>query len=205
MDDTIHKAFLPTNRWSLIRTAQRLGVSYSSLSVRAVEIGARKEVVVSKWSDKHIDLLKSEWKKGSPASVIAEVISKLEEGVFFTRNAVIGKSYRLNLSERPPRNSGRPKQEKAPRVRPPKPEKSMIINKKASSPKFYPAAVPLTTKPPISIMGLNADTCHAIVGHGANGLAVYCGDFTFAGKPFCEGHCAMYYQAPEARSHRRRY
>lgn len=140
------------------------------------------------WADWQVDILKSEWLKGTSASQIGLLINK-------TKNAVIGKSHRMPGFEPRGHSSivGRPKQERPPR-KPREPEKIMTIIKKATAPRFYPAAVPLTTKAPISIMELNAGTCRAIVGYGANGLAVYCGDMTFHEKPFCEGHCAMYYQ-----------
>ena len=44
------------------------------------------------WDDKKIEILKNEWGKGKTASQIAELIG----GV--SRNAVIGKAHRLNLS-----------------------------------------------------------------------------------------------------------
>lgn len=153
------------------------------------------------WSEGHIDILKIEWAKGTTGSQIGLIINK-------SRNAIIGKANRMKLGRRSPRNHTVSK--KGPtngEVRVKKPRAPVtaisIINRKAWAPRFLPAAVPLTTKAPIGIMELNDGTCHAIVGHGTNGLAVYCGDFTFAEKPFCEGHCAMYYQPPQARrSHR---
>lgn len=158
------------------------------------------------WSEEHIDTLKAEWEKGSTGSQIGDMIGK-------TRNAVIGKANRLGLEARAPRNGvqgpflkdlrkeDRPPRKRNPRV--PTTAMAIIINRKAAAPRHFPAAVPLTTKAPIGIMELNEGTCHAIVGRGANGLAVYCGDFTFAEKPFCEGHCAMYYEPPNSRRRHR--
>jgi hypothetical protein len=148
------------------------------------------------WSDECIDILKVEWEKGTVASKIGILIQK-------SRGAVIGKAHRLNLSRRAPANgySGMPKKERppqAPRVRATR-TNTAIVNKKQVPPRFYASAVPLTDKPPISIMELRYNTCRAIVGRGKDGLAVYCGDMTFYDKAFCEGHCAMYYQPPEAR------
>ena len=52
------------------------------------------------WDEKRIEILKKEWGKGKTASQIAELIG----GV--SRNAVIGKAHRLNLSIKiKPRNS----------------------------------------------------------------------------------------------------
>lgn len=159
-------------------------------TLQCQEIAEHKSKII--WSDEHLDILKDEWAKGSTGSQIGNLIGK-------TRNAVIGKANRLGLEHRAPRNGsyGQPKKERTPRKRVSK--KTMVINPKAAPPRFYPAAVPITSNPPISIMELGVNTCHAIVGHGANGLAVYCGDMTFHDKPFCEGHCAMYYQPADYR------
>ena len=46
------------------------------------------------WDEKKIEILKNEWGKGKTASQIAEMIG----GV--SRNAVIGKAHRLNLSSK---------------------------------------------------------------------------------------------------------
>ena len=48
------------------------------------------------WTDEKIELLKTLWGQGMPASEIAEVL-----GENFTRNAVIGKAHRIKLSGRP--------------------------------------------------------------------------------------------------------
>ena len=44
------------------------------------------------WDEKKIEILKNEWGKGKTASQIAEIIGGI------SRNAVIGKAHRLNLS-----------------------------------------------------------------------------------------------------------
>lgn len=156
---------------------------------------------ISTWSDEHLDILKAEWERGLTGTQIGNLINK-------TRNAVIGKANRLGLNYRFPRNGSanrpkKPKKECVARIRA-APQRTMaIVNRKAVAPRHYPAAIPLTSNPPISIMELGLNTCHAIVGHGADGLAVYCGDMTFNDKPFCEGHCAMYYQPADYR-HRAR-
>lgn len=155
------------------------------------------------WSDEHIQVLREQWDKGLSGSQIGAMIGK-------TRCSVIGKARRLNLPRREPRNghmagtvlSKRPRKPPPPRGAKPSPDKKVFkhLKGKPVSPKHYPAAVPLTDKPPIGIMQLRRNSCRAIVGHGPDGLAVYCGDETFQGKSFCEGHCAMYYTYRDARS-----
>lgn len=162
------------------------------------------------WEAWQLEILRAEWTKGSSASVIGGLIGK-------SRNAVLGKRYRLKLPERAPRNGYSPGAKPWPNsvqpraalpklkpvVRPkPIPPKPVTDMKKAVPPKFYPDAKPIAVKAPIGIMELRDNTCRAIVGRGPDGLAVYCGDMTFAGQSYCEGHCAIYfnYDRPRRRA-----
>ena len=179
-----------------------VGLAHSTVSIRLKVLGLRV-APPNEWSEEHLDILKAQWEKGSTSTVIGALIGK-------TRNAVLGKANRLKLSPRAPSNGseGRPKKERPPRIRNRAPKSDMVIIPKKVPPKFYPQATPLTSKPPIGIMELNSNTCHAPAGYGPDGLMVYCGDFTFwdarnmAYKPFCEGHCAMFYQPPRERVRR---
>jgi hypothetical protein len=44
------------------------------------------------WNEKYIEILRQEWRKGTPCRQIAEVL-----GHGFTKNSVIGKARRLQL------------------------------------------------------------------------------------------------------------
>ncbi len=187
-------------RANLAQLARELQVSANAIRLRALKLNAPQRPEA--WQTWQLDILKAEWPKGKlSSSQIGNLVGK-------SRNAVIGKSHRLKLGNRArsgDRRSGSDRKERPPRVKatiPRAPEVPMAIIKKGVPPKFYPEAVPLTTKPPISIMELGTGTCHAPVGHGPDGLVVYCGDFTFADKPYCEGHCAMYYAPPRVRRFR---
>lgn len=170
-----------------------LQVSRETVRDRILKLGLR-EGVNNFWSEDQLAVLREEWPRGTTGTQIGILIGK-------SRNAVIGKANRLKLGARAPRNgAGRPKQEGPPRIRKRVPKQDMATRK--IPPRFYPAAIPLTTKDPISIMELRYDTCRAPVGSGLDGLVTYCGDFTFPGKPFCAGHCALYYKPPEARARR---
>lgn len=176
--------------------AEELGVSRNSVLKRATQLGRVRDS--NFWTEDQRDILKAEWAKGTTCSQIGALLGK-------TKNSVIGQAHRMKLERRAPYNASAPRKPRPPKANKPLlPKKSggqimVTINKKAAPPKFFAAAVPLTSKPPISIMGLNATTCRAIVGTGPDGLAVYCGDFTFQNKAFCEGHCAMYFQPPQER------
>jgi hypothetical protein len=200
IDKEITQGFQLYGKEGLISVARSFGLTPRCVRRRMdrlnrISMGTQANL----WTEEQIDILKAEWEKGSTGSVIGNLIGK-------SRNAVIGKANRLKLSQRAPRNGytiplpSQKKREYRRRVR--KVVDMVISTKKATPPRFYAAAVPLTNKAPIQIMGLNASTCHAIVGRGPDGLATYCGDFTFADKPYCEGHCALYYQLPKARDYR---
>ena len=186
-------------RPNLAQLSRELQVSANAIRNRVRKL--KSEPLPALWLDWQLDILKAEWPKEKLSSgQIGNLVGK-------SRNAVIGKANRLKLGNRTP--SGDKRSGSSRKERPPPPVKTarapkieMAIIKKVVPPKFYPEAVPLTTKPPISIMELGTGTCHAPVGHGPDGLVVYCGDFTFADKPYCEGHCAIYYAPPRARRFR---
>lgn len=155
------------------------------------------------WNAEHIEILKREWTKGSTASEIGKMIGK-------TRNAVIGKAHRLGLESRKERARVNPipkapkPNNTPPKPRPPiqKKDRTEAKAKKVGgtkAPVFYAPAAPLAGREPISIMELNVGNCHAIVGHGPDGLATYCGAESFPGKSFCPSHYALYYQPPNER------
>ena len=177
--------------------AEELGVSRNSVLKRATELGHARTNSI--WTEAQRDILKAEWAKGTVCSQIGALLGK-------TKNSVIGQAHRLKLERRTPGNSHGIGHKK-PRTKtnkPPLPKKSggqnmVTINRKVSAPKLFAAAVPLTSKPPISIMELRDNTCRAPVGFGPDSLAVYCGDMTFPGKAWCPGHCAMYFQPPQER------
>ncbi len=188
-------------RANFAELARKLQVSATAIRLRTKRLNypLRTE---NNWEDWQIDILKAEWPQGKlTATDIGILVGK-------SRNAVIGKCHRLKLGNRAPSGDKSTGEDRKKRPPPPlrikkvgiSPKIEMaIFNKKITPPRIYPNAVPLTTKPPISIMELRNNTCRAPVGHGSDGLVVYCGDFTFADKPFCEGHCAMYYAPPRER------
>jgi len=185
-------------RVNLAQLGRELQVSAGAIRqrVRKLKMGPLPEL----WSDWQIDILKSEWPKGKlSASQIGNLVGK-------SRNAVIGKSHRLKLGNRVPsgdKRTGLSRKERPCTKKIYRPKLDMaIIKAKAKPPRFYPEAVSLTTKAPISIGELRFNTCRAPVGRGLDGLVTYCGDFTFGDKPFCEGHCVLFYRLPEARKYR---
>jgi GcrA cell cycle regulator len=146
------------------------------------------------WSDWQIEIVAREWPLDQiSAAQIGALVNK-------TRNAVIGKAHRLGLGGR---RIGHPHSDSKAKPKP-KLAKVRVIEmmKPPKPPRFIEKDVLLGGNP-ISIGQLNEYTCRAPAGYGADGVMVYCGNQTFPGKPFCEGHCAMFYTPSLPRSHRR--
>ena len=66
------------------------------MATNSATIRNQQRVVVMIWSDDKIELLKTLWIQGKPASEIADIL-----GDQVSRNAIIGKAHRLGLAGRP--------------------------------------------------------------------------------------------------------
>jgi len=133
------------------------------------------------WTEKMETAVISMRCNGQSAVYIAD---KLGGGV--TRNAVLGKIYRL-------RKAGhlipvhRP--EPPPRVRstPPAPPRVQ---------RARPAPLPLATSA-ITMMDLKANHCRWPLNDAADEEYLFCGDNRAPGKPYCVEHCAAAYAKPK--------
>lgn len=145
------------------------------------------------WTDEQKNTLRQQW-EGSNLSAreIGRLLGK-------TKNAVIGQVHRLGLSER---KSGARKAKIGSTERVVSTERKVAIPRKRikAVPQKAPPLTPLRPDiTPVGIMGLRRNSCRAIVGRGADGLALYCDDDCFWDpqlgrfKPFCEAHGAIYY------------
>jgi len=151
------------------------------------------------WTVDQIEIVRLEWPKEGKGRLSAAQIGSL---VKKSRNAVIGKAHRLGLVRSKEVLTAGLRPLRLPKLKRPKvsvitdqiTEDPMAIRGRAPRP--VPTNIPLAGKPPITIDELRYNTCRAVVGHGDDGLAVYCGDLTFGIKSFCEGHCALFYVAP---------
>src|SRR5882672_12108384 len=107
------------------------------------------------WTVDELALLRREWTNGLSGSQIGNLINR-------TRNAVIGKANRLKLEPRAPRNgtfyqtTGKQEKRKRRSHKKKGAQTPSDMKNKSAPPKFYPAAKPLGTKTPISIMELNS-------------------------------------------------
>ncbi len=162
----------------------------------------------SLWTEDQDAILKAQWPTGKSASHIACLIPGK------SRNAIIGRAHRMKLGKRlelsikdvAKQTPGSGKNKTA-RKRNRKKGGSTPhegIMKKLNAPMRIPQDRPLTTRPPITIMELTDGKCKAVVGRAGppHYLAVYCGDDTFAGNSFCEGHCAIYFNYEARRRYR---
>jgi len=136
------------------------------------------------WDNKKIEILKSEWGKGKTASQIAEMIG----GV--SRNAVIGKAHRLNLSIKikkrinpfshgsqiqNPENKFRNKSNRAK-------FKSIVLDKNFEEAKN------------ISLEELNDNTCKYMEGHPNEKDSFFCGRKTVHKFSYCPLHLMIVFQ-----------
>lgn len=153
------------------------------------------------WTEEKINKLKELWPTGVAARAIGVEIN-------MSKNAVIGKAHRLGLEKRV----------KSPQQRSAAAKEGIRNRKEKQAP--APKALPPTPPPPppvvpitggVPLMGLENHHCRAVIGHGLDGLARFCGatkryrmdewgryKTTPSGEPmfhgsFCPGHAAVFY------------
>ena len=165
------------------------------------------------WTNERIELLQRLWLEGCSASRIAG-----ELGAGITRNAVIGKVYRLGLSGRVKAASGHlpaaPAHQRASRrstqARPS--AHSSIGNAAlalepfvAESPLPHPAevvVVPICE--PVTIMDLRESMCRWPIGDPGNSEFRFCGAKKLPGQgPYCACHSTLAYQGQHDRRRER--
>ncbi len=173
------------------------------------------------WTDERVELLKKLWTEGLSASQIAA--PAWLQGV--TRNAVIGKVHRLNLSGRAPQpRSTAPRAPRKPRE-PSHPGRSTGMPSHAhrpatrrSSPSCAPrrsratwrcrnrSPVRLVDLPKdgrVTILHLSDKTCKWPIGDPGHEDFCFCGHGPRDGSPYCEYHARLAYQPLQDRRHRR--
>ena len=161
------------------------------------------------WTDERVETLKRMWGEGQSASQIAKELG----GV--TRNAVIGKVHRLNLSGRAKPASSTPRPRKA-RTSAPRSSRSYVSGNTAlkvhaaPAPRRAPApapiedlVVPISLK--VSLLKLTDQMCKWPIGDPGAEDFHFCGHRNFNSLPYCEYHSRLAYQpATDRRRDRRR-
>lgn len=170
----------------------------------------------SVWPEEMVNDLRIEIAKGHSASQIAATLNwKYPNNPRkITRNSVVGKASRLDLSvgfgshskpkdgqpkEKPARPEAMPERGGAPvRTQPSKPT---ITVARAIPPKLapLPAPVPILRKngDKIGVMQLSNQTCKWPIGDPQDKDFHFCGHLPREGRPYCEYHSRMAYTTPE--------
>lgn len=174
------------------------------------------------WTEDRVDLLKKMWGEGLSASQIA---ARLGNGV--TRNAVIGKVHRLNLSgraasprtvaPRPPRTKlSEPSHPGRPNAAPSMPRTGATALKTNPRPEMTPRLAPLAEPTPlriastsktsnITILHLSDKTCRWPIGDPGAEDFCFCGHSPREGSPYCAYHARIAYQPFQDRRRDRRF
>ncbi len=160
------------------------------------------------WTDERVELLKKLWADGLSASQIAAQLGSV------TRNAVIGKVHRLNLSGRAKPASAGPRPRK-PRSSGHRTTRHFTAGNTAlkthapPAPRRLPAPVPLEDvvvpiSLNVSLMALTEAMCKWPEGDPGTEGFHFCGHKSWNGLPYCEYHSRIAYQPVERRRDRRR-
>jgi GcrA cell cycle regulator len=168
------------------------------------------------WTEERVELLKRLWSEGLSASHIA---AKLAEGV--TRNAVIGKVHRLNLSGRAPTPRSAIPRPRRPRE-PSHPSRSAMMLRTSGSAalkpllrvEMRPRPLPIPEPEPlrlvnlpqggrVTILHLSDKTCKWPIGDPGRDDFCFCGHQPREGSPYCEYHARIAYQPLQDRRPRK--
>ena len=135
------------------------------------------------WDNKKIEILKNEWGKGKTASQIAEMIG----GV--TRNAVIGKAHRLNLSSKIKTRSSSYNNTNKNQI-----TEKKVSNSRRSRFKSLVLDKNFEEAKNISLEELNENTCKYMEGHPNEKSSSFCGRKTVEKFSYCPLHLMIVYQ-----------
>ena len=136
------------------------------------------------WDEKKIEILRNEWGKGKTASQIAELIG----GV--SRNAVIGKAHRLNLSSKVKTKNSSYNYSKINQ------DSEKKIKNKSSRSKFRSLVLDKNFEAAknISLEELNENTCKYMEGHPDEKESSFCGRKNVEKFSYCPLHLMIVFQ-----------
>ena len=136
------------------------------------------------WTDQKIEKLKELWGKGNTASQIAEMIGGM------SRNAVIGKAHRLNLSAKIKSRSSKNLNTKK------IDEEDDSTSKKIRKSKFRSLLIEKDFEPenPKQLEELDENTCKWPSGHPNESTFYFCGRTSLKDFSYCKLHLLYAYQ-----------
>ena len=137
------------------------------------------------WTDEKVAKLKELWGKGNTASQIAEIIGGI------SRNAVIGKAHRLNLSAKiKTRTAASNKNFEIAN------QDVKLINRKTRKSKFKSLLIEKDFEPenPKHLEELDESTCKWPIGHPNEETFYFCGRTSLKDFSYCKLHLLYAYQ-----------
>ena len=138
------------------------------------------------WTEEKVAKLKELWGKGNTASQIAEIIGDI------SRNAVIGKAHRLNLSAKIKARSTSSNKNFQNSIE----EGSLKEKKKGRKSKFQSLIIEKDFEPenPKKLEELDEDSCKWPIGHPDEKTFYFCGRSSLKDFSYCKLHLLYAYQ-----------
>ena len=137
------------------------------------------------WTDEKVAKLKELWGKGNTASQIAEIIGGI------SRNAVIGKAHRLNLSAKIKTRSATSNENFENTI-----ERKSIKSNKGRRSKFKSLIIEKDFEPenPKTLEELDENSCKWPIGHPNEKSFYFCGRTSLKDFSYCKLHLLYAYQ-----------